>query len=93
VLFDGTHSVQRPGRDEGRTGGDGRFSSLLVRAAVAAGADGLFLEVHPAPERAPSDGRNMLPLAALRPLIEQVLALRSALAGAAWQAAGAPLRA
>lgn len=80
ALFDGTHSVQRPGRGPAGSGGDREFVEPLVRAAVAAGADGLFLEVHPAPERAPSDAATMLPLARLRPLLEEVVALRAALA-------------
>jgi 2-dehydro-3-deoxyphosphooctonate aldolase (KDO 8-P synthase) len=79
VVFDGTHSVQRPGRAGGASGGDPRFTPPLVRAAIAAGADALFLEVHPRPERAPSDSSNMLRLDALRPLIEEVMAIRSAL--------------
>lgn len=79
VVFDGTHSVQRPGRAGGSSGGDPRFIPLLVRAAVAAGADGLFLEVHPDPANAPSDGTNMLPLERLRPLLEEVLEIRAAL--------------
>ena len=77
VIFDGTHSVQRPGRAGGSSGGDPEFTPSLVRAAVAAGCDGLFLEVHPQPDRAPSDGSNMLPLDGLGPLLEQVLAIRS----------------
>ena len=81
AVFDGTHSVQRPGMGEGVSGGEPRFIPPLVRAAVAAGADALFLETHPEPARAPSDATNMLPLARLRPLLEQVLALRAALAG------------
>jgi 2-dehydro-3-deoxyphosphooctonate aldolase (KDO 8-P synthase) len=79
AVFDGTHSVQRPGMADGASGGDPRFTAPLVRAAVAAGCDGLFLEVHPAPERAPSDGSNMLRLPSLRPLLEDVLAIRAAL--------------
>lgn len=79
AIFDGTHSVQRPGKAEGASGGDPRFIPSLVRAAVAAGASGLFLETHPTPASAPSDGRNMLPLERLRPLLEQVLALRATL--------------
>jgi 2-dehydro-3-deoxyphosphooctonate aldolase (KDO 8-P synthase) len=79
VVFDGTHSVQRPGRAAGASGGDPEFTPLLVRAAVAAGCDGLFLEVHPQPERAPSDSTNMLRLDRLRPLLEQVLKIRAAL--------------
>jgi len=79
VVFDGTHSVQRPGRAGGASGGDPRFTPPLVRAAVAAGAGALFLEVHPHPETAPSDGSNMLRLEGLRPLLEEVLAIRAAL--------------
>lgn len=79
AIFDGTHSVQRPGLGERGSGGDPRFTPSLVRAAVAAGADGLFLEVHPSPEDAPSDGTNMLRLDRLRPLMEEVMALRAAL--------------
>jgi len=80
VVFDGTHSVQRPGAQAGASGGDPRFTPDLVRAAIAAGADALFLEVHPDPARAPSDGSNMLRLDRLRPLLGQVLAIRAALA-------------
>ena len=79
VVFDGTHSVQRPGQADGKSGGEPRFIPPLVRAAVAAGADALFLEVHPDPPSAPSDATNMLPLSRLRPLLEEVLALREAL--------------
>jgi 2-dehydro-3-deoxyphosphooctonate aldolase (KDO 8-P synthase) len=77
VVFDGTHSVQRPGRAAGASGGDPEFIPALVRAATAAGADGLFLEVHPHPETAPSDSTNMLRLDRLRPLLEQVLKIRA----------------
>jgi len=80
AVFDGTHSVQRPGRAAGSSGGDPEFIPPLVRAAVAAGCDGLFLETHPRPRQAPSDATNMLPLDGLRPLLEEVLALRSVLA-------------
>ena len=78
VVFDGTHSVQRPGRAEGSSGGDPEFIPTLVRAAVAAGCDGLFLEVHPEPRSAPSDSTNMLPLDRLEGLLEDVLAIRTA---------------
>jgi 2-dehydro-3-deoxyphosphooctonate aldolase (KDO 8-P synthase) len=81
VIFDGTHSVQRPGLDSGSSGGDPDFVPALVRAAVAAGCDGLFLEVHPNPGSAPCDGSTMLPLDQLESLLEQVAAIRSALAG------------
>ena len=81
AVFDGTHSVQRPGMGAGVSGGDPEFIVPLVRAAVSAGANALFMEVHPAPREAPSDATNMLRLEAFRPLLEDVLALRAALAG------------
>jgi len=79
AIFDGTHSVQRPGKADGASGGDPEHIPSLVRAAVAAGCDGLFLETHPEPSRAPSDGANMLPLDRLEALLEEVLWVRSAL--------------
>lgn len=81
AIFDGTHSVQRPGRAEGASGGDPEHIPSLVRAAVAAGCDGLFLETHPEPRRAPSDSTNMLPLARLPGLLRDVLALRAVITG------------
>jgi len=81
AIFDGTHSVQRPGKADGASGGDPEHIPSLVRAAVAAGCDGLFLETHPDPARAPSDSTNMLPLAKLPALIDDVLRIRAALAG------------
>jgi 2-dehydro-3-deoxyphosphooctonate aldolase (KDO 8-P synthase) len=80
VVFDGTHSVQRPGQAGGSSGGDPEAIPGLVRAAVAAGCDHLFLETHPDPAAAPSDGKSMLPLERLEALVEQVLAIREALA-------------
>ena len=80
VFFDGTHSLQRPGRASGSSGGDPEFVPPLVRASVAAGCDGLFLEVHPDPGNAPSDGTTMLPLDQLKPLLESVIAIRAAMA-------------
>jgi 2-dehydro-3-deoxyphosphooctonate aldolase (KDO 8-P synthase) len=72
VIFDATHSVQRPGQGaRGSSGGAREFIPVLSRAAVAAGADGLFLETHPDPNAAPSDGPNMIPLSQLDHLIEQ----------------------
>lgn len=79
AYFDGTHSVQRAGRADGSSGGDPEHIPALVRAAVAAGCDGLYLETHPAPSRAPSDGSNMLPLASLPGLLRDVLAIRATL--------------
>jgi 2-dehydro-3-deoxyphosphooctonate aldolase (KDO 8-P synthase) len=79
VIFDGTHSVQQPGRGLGGSSGGAReFIPALTLAAIAAGADGLFLETHPAPDTAPSDGPNMLPLAELDRLVRRALAVREA---------------
>jgi len=69
VVFDATHSVQLPGGEGDRSGGQRRFVPLLARAAVAAGVSGLFIETHPDPDRAPSDGPNSWPLDQLRPLL------------------------
>jgi 2-dehydro-3-deoxyphosphooctonate aldolase (KDO 8-P synthase) len=80
AFFDGTHSVQRAGRDQGSSGGDPEQIPSLVLAATAAGCDGLYLETHPEPSRAPSDGSTMLRLDALPSLIRDVLAIRAALA-------------
>jgi len=82
ALFDGTHSVQRSGRDGGSSGGDPRHIPALVRAATAAGCDGLYLETHPEPARAPSDGSNMIELDRLPALVREVLAIRKALGAA-----------
>jgi len=76
VVFDGTHSVQRPGMGEGGASGGAReHIAALTRAAVAAGADGLFLETHPDPDHAPSDGPNMLPLSSLDALVNRAVDL------------------
>lgn len=75
VILDATHGVQRPSAGEGVSGGDPEFIPLLARAGVACGVDGLFMEVHPEPRQALSDGANSLPLDALRPLLERLLAL------------------
>jgi 2-dehydro-3-deoxyphosphooctonate aldolase (KDO 8-P synthase) len=80
VVFDGTHSVQLPGGAGTRSSGQREFVAPLVRAAVAVGCDGLFLEVHPDPDRAPSDGPNMLSLDALPALLADVTAISRALA-------------
>ena len=79
VIFDGTHSVQRPGLGEGGASGGAReFIPGLTLAAVAAGADGLFLETHPDPDHAPSDGPNMIPLSQLEALVRRAIAVREA---------------
>ncbi|HEY1986595.1 MAG TPA: 3-deoxy-8-phosphooctulonate synthase [Terracidiphilus sp.] len=81
VVFDGTHSVQQPSAANGVSGGQPEFIPLLARAAVAAGIDGLFLEVHDDPEHAKSDGANALHLDLLRPLLENLLAIHTAAHG------------
>jgi 2-dehydro-3-deoxyphosphooctonate aldolase (KDO 8-P synthase) len=75
VVFDGTHSVQMPGGKGTSSGGDRRFVQPLVRAAVAVGIDGLFLETHPDPDHAKSDGPNMVPLDRLEKLLREVKVL------------------
>ena len=83
VIFDAGHSVQLPGGRGAASGGQAEFIVPLGRAAVAMGCDGIFVETHPDPAKAPSDGPNSLPLEELEPFVETVLRLRSALAGAA----------
>jgi 2-dehydro-3-deoxyphosphooctonate aldolase (KDO 8-P synthase) len=78
VVFDGTHSVQTPSSAGGQSGGQPEFIPVLARAAVAAGVDGLFLEVHDDPANAKSDGANALNLKDLRPLLESLLAIHGA---------------
>jgi len=75
AIFDATHSVQQPGAAGGKTGGRREFVPPLARAALAAGADGLFIETHPEPEKAISDGPNQIPLAELPALIASCLAV------------------
>jgi 2-dehydro-3-deoxyphosphooctonate aldolase (KDO 8-P synthase) len=79
VIFDATHAVQLPGGGGDKSSGQREFAPVLARAAIAAGADGLFLETHPRPDRALSDGPNMIPLRAMSALLEQVVCLRVAL--------------
>ncbi len=79
VIFDATHSVQTPGALGDRTGGDRTMVPILSRAAIAAGANGVFLETHPDPDRAPSDGPNMIPLGELAEVIRVGLRIRDAL--------------
>jgi 2-dehydro-3-deoxyphosphooctonate aldolase (KDO 8-P synthase) len=78
VIFDATHSVQQPGGQGTTSGGQREYVAPLARAAMAVGVDGLFMEVHPDPSRALSDGPNMVPLDRLEPLLEQLMAIRSA---------------
>ena len=79
VVFDATHSVQTPGGAGDRSGGDARFAPVLARAAVAAGCDGVFVETHPDPASALSDGPNMISLRAMRGVLESLSAIREAL--------------
>lgn len=82
VIFDATHSVQQPGRGEGGASGGAReFIPPLAFAAIGAGADGLFLETHPDPDHAPSDGPNMVPLARLDDLVLRAVDVWSAVRG------------
>src|SRR3990167_5882845 len=75
VVFDVTHSLQLPGGEGTQSGGERQFAEPLARAAVAAGVDGLFMEVHDNPAKALSDPATQLPLAELRPLLQKVLAI------------------
>ncbi len=75
VIFDATHSVQRPGGQGTASGGDRRFVPVLARAAVAVGVAGVFIETHEDPDNAPSDGPNMVPIDQLPALIADLMAL------------------
>jgi 2-dehydro-3-deoxyphosphooctonate aldolase (KDO 8-P synthase) len=81
VIFDATHSVQIPGGKGASSGGQREFVPLLARASVAAGADGVFMEVHPDPDLALCDGPNSWPLDKLRPLLKKLLDIRRSLNG------------
>lgn len=78
VVHDVTHSIQQPGGLGGKSGGQSWLAGPLARAAVAVGVDGLFIETHPNPEDALSDGPNMIPSKSLEPFIENLLAIREA---------------
>jgi len=78
VVFDATHSVQRPGGLGTTSGGDGELAPVLARAAMAAGCDGIFLETHPDPARALSDGPNQIPLADLPGVLQSLLKIHEA---------------
>jgi 2-dehydro-3-deoxyphosphooctonate aldolase (KDO 8-P synthase) len=75
VIFDATHSVQQPGGQGTSSGGDRRFVPVLARAAVAVGVAGVFIETHQAPDSAPSDGPNMMPIDKLPALVEELMSL------------------
>jgi len=73
VIFDATHSVQQPGGKGDSSGGEREFVSVLARAAVAVGVAGMFIETHPDPDRAPSDGPNMVPLREFEALVKMLM--------------------
>lgn len=79
VVFDATHSVQKPSAAGGKTGGNREMVAPLARAAVAVGCDAVFLETHPEPEKSPSDGPNMVPLDQIESLLDQLAKIRSTL--------------
>ena len=79
TIIDATHSVQLPGASNGKSGGQREFVPLLAKAAIAAGANGVFIETHPDPENALSDAATQLPLEALPALVEQLLKIKLAL--------------
>ncbi|MDD2710273.1 MAG: 3-deoxy-8-phosphooctulonate synthase [Verrucomicrobiae bacterium] len=81
VVFDATHSVQCPGGAGDHSSGQPEFVPLLAKAAVAAGSDGLFIETHPCPGKALSDGSNMVPMGKLPHLLDEVLRIRRAVVG------------
>jgi len=78
TIIDATHSVQLPGAGNGTSGGQREFVPLLARAALAAGANGVFLETHPNPDKAISDAATQLPLNELTSLVHQLLAIKMA---------------
>ena len=78
VVFDATHSVQQPGAGGDRTMGQREFAPLLARCALTAGADGIFIETHPEPDKAMSDGPNMIPLADMAALVKSLLKVKAA---------------
>ncbi|HEX5155269.1 MAG TPA: 3-deoxy-8-phosphooctulonate synthase [Parafilimonas sp.] len=79
VVVDCTHSLQQPNQLSGVTGGNPQLIGTIARAAIAAGTDGIFIETHPNPAIAKSDGANMLPINLIEPLLEQLVKLRKAL--------------
>lgn len=81
VIFDATHSVQKPGGKGDATGGNREYVEYLAKAAIAVGAEGLFMEVHPDPENAKSDGPNMVPLKDLRSLLIKLVDIYNAVHG------------
>ena len=93
TVFDATHSVQLPGAADGTSGGKREFVPLLARAAIAAGADGLFVETHPDPDNAISDAQSQIPLNEFEDLIHECLSIYAALSSTnrGWNHLGIPL--
>ena len=79
VIIDATHSTQLPGRGGGVSGGERKYAPLIAKAAIAAGADGVFIETHPSPENAISDSATQLPLGELENLVKTCLKIRAAI--------------
>jgi len=79
VIFDATHSVQQPGGQGSSSGGQREFVAPLARAAMAVGVDGLFMEVHPDPDNALSDGPNMVPLQRVEALLQQLVRIKDSI--------------
>ena len=79
VIMDITHSLQQPNQSSGVTGGLPDMIETIAKAAIAVGADGLFIETHPRPQEAKSDGANMLPIHLLEPLLEKLMKIRKAI--------------
>ena len=79
VILDVTHSLQRPNQPSGVTGGNPELIETIAKAGIASGADGLFIETHPSPENAKSDGKNMLPLDELENLLVKLIKIKSAI--------------
>ena len=79
VIFDATHSVQRPGGMGGTTGGDGELAPVLARAAMASGVDGIFMETHSNPAEALSDGPNQVPLSEIEAVLVSLMKIHRAL--------------
>ena len=86
VVFDATHSVQEPGGLGGATGGNRAMVEPLARAAIALGAEGLFCETHPEPDRSPSDGANMIPLGEIEDTMRRLLTIRQTISNFDYQA-------
>lgn len=78
VLFDATHSVQKPGGNGSSTGGNREYVEYLAKAAIAVGVDGLFMETHPVPDHAMSDGPNMVPLNEMKDLLKKLILVYNA---------------